>query len=61
MANIQFIMDIDKKMAFMRDAVKLDLPMSVLLRRLVEAYLTDPKVRQRVINFNSNTTWKDDF
>lgn len=47
-------------MAFARDAVSLGLPMSVLLRRLVEVYLNDPKVRQRVINFN-NHSWEDAF
>lgn len=61
MSNVQFIMNFDKKMALVRDAAKLDLPMSVLLRRLVDVYLTDPNVRQKVINFNSIISWKDDF
>ena len=54
-------MDYDKKMALAREAFRMDLPMSVILRRLVEAYLSDQTVRQRINNFNSSKAWGDDF
>lgn len=61
MANIQFIIDNEKKMALMRKAVKMDIPMSVILRRLVEAYLSDPAVHQRINNFNTSKSWEREF
>jgi len=52
MVNVQFRIDYDRKTALMRDAMALDLSMSVIVRRLVEMYLEDPALRKRVINYN---------
>lgn len=45
----------------MRDAMTLDLSMSVIVRRLVEMYLADPALRRRVINYNISKQWESEF
>lgn len=52
MVNVQFRIDYNRKLALMRDAMKLDLSMSIIVRRLVEIYLEDPTLRKRVVNYN---------
>ena len=52
LVNVQFRIDYDRKLALSRDAMALDLSMSVIVRRLVEIYLADPALRKRVVNYN---------
>lgn len=59
--NIQFRIDSDRKNALMQDALKLDLSMSVIVRRLVEIYLEDPALRKRVVNYNLQQKWESEF
>ena len=61
LVNIQFRIDSDRKNALMRDAMKLDLSMSVIVRRLVEIYLEDPALRKRVVNYNLQQKWESEF
>lgn len=61
MVNIQFRIDSDRKLALMRDAMALDLSMSVIVRRLVEIYLEDPALRKRVVNYNLAKKWESEF
>ena len=61
MVNVQFRIDYDRKLALMRDAMALDLSMSVIVRRLVEMYLEDPALRKRVVNYCITKQWESEF
>ena len=61
MTNLAFKIEYDLKMRLMRDAIKKDLNMSVILRRMVQLYLTDEKVRKKVMDFERNDRWEGEF
>ena len=52
MSTIQFVIDYDKKMAVMRDAVQYEISLSTVMRRMVEIYLNDPTFRKRILQYN---------
>ena len=58
MTNLAFKIEYDLKMRLMRDAIKKDLNMSVILRRMVQLYLTDAETRRKVMNFDG---WESEF
>lgn len=61
MTNLAFKIEYDLKMRLMRDAMKKDLNMSVILRRMVQLYLTDEKVRKKVMDFERKDGWEGEF
>lgn len=52
MSTIQFVIDYEKKLAVMRDAVQYEISLSTVMRRMVEIYLNDPAFRKRILQYN---------
>ena len=61
MDTIQFKIDYNKKLRVMRDAYQHDLPVSTIMRRLVELYYLDDNLRKRVLNYDLSTILKEMF
>ena len=61
MDTIQFKIDYNKKLRVMRDAYQHDLPVSTIMRRLVELYFLDDTLRKQVLNYDLNTILKEMF
>ena len=56
MNSIQVRIDYDTKLQLMRDAEANKLTLSTLMRRLINLYLTDESVRQKV-QWKEETLW----
>ena len=52
MTTIQFKIDFDRKVAVSRDAMKYEISLSTIMRRLVEIYLNDLALRKRILQYN---------
>lgn len=52
MTTIQFKIDFDRKVAVSRDAMKYEISLSTIMRRLIEIYLNDPALRKRILQYN---------
>ena len=61
MTTIAFKLDYETKLRLMRDCLQKDLNMSLVLRRMVQLYLTDEKVRKKVMDFERKDGWEGEF
>ena len=61
MTTIAFKIENDEKLRLMRDCLQKDLNMSLVLRRMVQLYLTDEKVRKKVMDFERKDGWEGEF
>lgn len=61
MTTIAFKLDYETKLRLMRDCMQKDLNMSLVLRRMVQLYLTDEKVRKKVMDFERKDGWEGEF
>ena len=61
MTTIAVKVDYETKLRLMRDCMQKDLNMSLVLRRMVQLYLTDEKVRKKVMDFERKDGWEGEF
>ena len=51
LTSIHFQIDFEKKMKLIRDAASNGLPLSIILRRMVDLYLSNPSFRKTILQF----------